>query len=97
MDANLTRLASDLSVRFPDARPIAPVRVVGSGFESLVIESASGVVFRIARDADTAARFSLERLLLEELAPRLPVSVPSPRWQTSGLLDAPHGVTGTRT
>jgi hypothetical protein len=94
MDPDLAKLATDLSARFPDVTPVAPLKVLGSGFDSLVVETPNGVVFSIARDAETGARFNFERLLLDELAPRLPVSVPAPRWQTSELRDAPHGVMG---
>jgi aminoglycoside phosphotransferase (APT) family kinase protein len=94
MDLDLVKLATDLSVRFPEANPIAPLRVLGSGMGNLVVETHSGAVFRIARDKETAARFNFERLLLEELAPHLPVSVPQPRWQASDLPDEPHGAMG---
>ena len=94
MDLDLAKLATDLSVRFPDANPIAPLRVLGSGMGNLVVETPSGAVFRIARDKETAARFNFERLLLKELTPHLPVSVPQPTWQASDLPEEPHGVMG---
>src|SRR5919198_5823523 len=94
MGQNLMTLADELGLRFPDARPIAPVKVLGSGFESRVIETPSGIVFKVARGPEARERLELECSLLREAATRLPVRVPVPQWQAFDLASAPHGIVG---
>lgn len=96
MELDLGKLVHELAARFPEVRPIAPLEVLGSGFGNLVLETASGVVFRIARDSATGARFRLEQALLTELADRLRVALPVPQWQAFDLSAAPHGASGHR-
>lgn len=50
MEPDLQTLANDLASRFPELEPVAPLTVLGSGFGNLVVETASGAVFRVARD-----------------------------------------------
>lgn len=95
-EQELQTLADDLGGRFPEVRPIAPLTLVGSGFESVVIETASGVVFKVARDPQTGSSFRFERALLNELATSLPVALPAPQWQAFDLPSAPYGVSGYR-
>jgi aminoglycoside 2''-phosphotransferase len=49
---DLTDLAARLRALFPDAPIVAPLSVLGEGFGSVVVETANGIVFRIARHAD---------------------------------------------
>jgi aminoglycoside 2''-phosphotransferase len=96
MGQNLIALADELGLRFPGARPIAPVKVLGSGFEGFVIETASGIMFKVARGPEARERLELECSLLREVATRLPVRVPVPQWQAFDLAGAPHGIVGYR-
>jgi hypothetical protein len=96
MEPDLQTLANDLAPRFPELEPVAPLTVLGSGFGNLVVETASGVVFRVARDPATGARFRVEWTLLRELSGSLPLALPVPQWQAFDLPIAPHGISGYR-
>jgi aminoglycoside phosphotransferase (APT) family kinase protein len=96
MGPDLETLANELAPRFPEVQPVAPLTVLGSGFGNLVVETASGVVFRVARDETTGERFRLERSLLTELARSLRLALPVPKWQAFDLSSAPHGISGHR-
>lgn len=79
MDAE--SLAQDLARALPDLGPIAPLRVLDTGFGSIVVETGNGAVFRIARHPRAAEGHDREWRLLPLLAPHLSVRIPEPRWR----------------
>lgn len=83
-----------LAAAFPEAQPVWPLRVLGHGFRSVVVATASGVVFRIGKCPEAAAGYAREARLLPRLQRRLPVAVPEPRWHRGPCAAFPNGVIG---
>ena len=65
-----------LQQRFPAIEPIVPLKLIGEGFSSLVVETASGYVVRIARQVDIS--YANEFVLLPKIAMHLAVNIPQP-------------------
>jgi aminoglycoside phosphotransferase (APT) family kinase protein len=93
---DLDSVAAALAREFPDAGEIAPCSILGWGFGSVVVETAGGVVFRVARVPRIHEGFAWQRDLLAALAPRLHVAVPQPRWLTGPVDGLKHGAIGYR-
>lgn len=93
---DLDRIAQGLHHTFPDLNLIAPLRLLGSGFSSLAVETADGIVFRVARDAAAGARYAKESINLPRLPSHLSVAIPEPYWYAPSSRDFPHGVIGYR-
>jgi aminoglycoside phosphotransferase (APT) family kinase protein len=91
---DLEGVAAKLSATFPDAGRFAPCTILGSGFNSIVVETAAGIVFRIARIPGVHDGYERERSALPILAPRLPVAVPDPRWYAPPGDAFPYGAIG---
>ena len=83
-----------LSETFADLGEVAVTRILGSGFNSIAVETDAGAVFRIAKTEGTAERFAKEQRILPLLQSRLPVAVPEPRWFTERSARFPFGVMG---
>ena len=84
-----------LQRRFPELS-VEPLRLLDEGFGSTVVETADGVIFRIARHARAAAGHARELELLRQLAGRLPAAVPEPRWRIEAGAEFPNGAIGYR-
>jgi aminoglycoside 2''-phosphotransferase len=85
-----------LARAFPDLR-VPPLRELATGFHSVVVETADGIVFRIPRYHGTANGHTMEFRVLPVLAGRLPVAVPRPEWRVEpGAADFPLGAIGYR-
>ena len=54
------RLADAISRHWPDIPNVEPLGMVGKGFRSLAVETASGVLFRIGKSDEAVAGFALE-------------------------------------
>src|SRR5690349_1543646 len=79
---------------FPQFTDWLPVRQLGEGFGSLVLESANGLVFRIAKNAIAAANHHKEKLLLPLLCDQLTLQIPDPQYYVAASPDFPYGVIG---
>jgi aminoglycoside 2''-phosphotransferase len=88
------RIAEGLAVAFPDLDPVRPLRLLVAGFRSVAVETAGGVVVRIARNAAAMAGHAKEVQFLPELRGRVPVAVPDPRWQAGPSEHFPFGALG---
>ena len=88
-------LAARLQQQFPDLE-VAPLRLLDVGFGSTVVETADGIVLRIARHARAAKGHAREARLLPQLRGRLPVDIPDPRWRVEPGSAFPFGVIGYR-
>jgi aminoglycoside 2''-phosphotransferase len=88
-------LAARLQNEFPDLR-VAPLQLVDVGFGSTVVETADGVIFRIARHRRAARGHGYEARLLPQLQDRLPVAVPNPQWRIEPGDVFPFGAIGYR-
>lgn len=93
---SLDALAQSFARAFPDLERIAPLRVLGEGFSSTALETADGVIFRLARHAQAGAKYAREARILAWVGPFLPVAVPEPRWHAASSADFPFGVIGYR-
>jgi aminoglycoside phosphotransferase (APT) family kinase protein len=88
-------LGARLRRRFPELTG-EPLRLLDVGFGSTVVETADGVIFRVARHARASAGHARELELLPQLAGRLPAAVPQPRWRIEPDDEFPHGAIGYR-
>lgn len=76
---DLEAIAENLKVAFPTLRQVVPVRLIDVGFGSVVIETAGGIVFRVARSQAAGDGHARETRFLSALRPRVSVAVPNPR------------------
>jgi aminoglycoside phosphotransferase (APT) family kinase protein len=88
-------LGEKLQRAFPEL-DVAPLRLLDVGFGSTVVETADGVVLRVARHARAAKGHAREADLLPQLRGRLPVAIPDPRWRIEPGGEFPFGVIGYR-
>jgi aminoglycoside phosphotransferase (APT) family kinase protein len=93
---DLDSLAVALERCAPDAGAIAPLKKLGSGFFSLAVETASGVVFRLGLIAEVKARHDMEASVLPWLSGHLPLPLPRPEWSIPPDESFPHGAMGYR-
>jgi aminoglycoside phosphotransferase (APT) family kinase protein len=75
---------------------VRPLVELDTGFGSVAVETAGGVVFRVARHAGAAEGHALEARLLPLLRRWLPVAVPDPRWRVEPGPAFPFGAIGYR-
>jgi aminoglycoside 2''-phosphotransferase len=75
---------------------VRPLRLLDTGYGSVAVETAGGVIFRIARHAGAAEGHALEARLLPLLRRWLPVAVPDPRWRVDPGAAFPFGAIGYR-
>jgi aminoglycoside 2''-phosphotransferase len=87
-------IAARLSRTFPDLGPVEIERELGTGFNSMAVQTTNGLVFRIARAPGVAERYVLERRVLPVIRDRLPVAIPEPRWVVERSEGFPFGVSG---
>lgn len=79
--SRLDAVTSAIAEVCPDAAPVAPLRLLGEGFFSVALATASGAVVRLGTSPDVYARYEKEWRLLPWLAERgLPTAIPAPRW-----------------
>jgi aminoglycoside 2''-phosphotransferase len=88
-------LAAKLQRAFPELE-VAPLHVLDVGFGSTVVETADGIVLRVARHARAANGHAREARLLPRLRGRLPAAIPDPRWRSEPGEPFPFGVIGYR-
>jgi aminoglycoside 2''-phosphotransferase len=93
---DLNHLARPLRQVFPDLPAVEPLTVLGSGFSSLAVETAGGLVFRIARTPAAGLRYVEEYRILPLLQPHVPVTIPLPEWYLPASADFPFGLIGYR-
>ncbi len=91
---DLDALAVAIEVRFPDINPVRPLEVVGRGFRSLAIGTASGVVVRVGQSDDAAEDYAREWRIGSFLTKHLGSIVPEPRWYAAPGVEFPHGALG---
>lgn len=87
-------IARGLSEAFPELGAVVVTKTLGTGFNSIAVETNSGLVFRIARTEGTAVRFEIETRLLPLLRASVPVAVPEPQWFAPQTSHFPLGVIG---
>lgn len=93
---DLDSVAAALAAACPDAGPIAPLHLLGTGGFSRAVETAGGLVFRLALSPDVVARHDKEMSVLPALQDRLPLPIPNPHWRVAPSTDFPYGAIGYR-
>ncbi|MBX3083993.1 MAG: phosphotransferase [Anaerolineae bacterium] len=93
---DIKRLGIELRKLFPDLKTVTPLRVLGSGFNSTALETAEGLVFRIAKNEWAAAGYRKEARFLPVMAAQLPTPIPDPQWYAATSGTFPFGVIGYR-
>ena len=91
---DLTGIGAALRAVFPNLGTITPVGLLGVGFGSVAVETAEGLVFRIARDRVGAEGHARELRLLPRLQAWVPVAIPNPRVHTGPSQLLPFGAMG---
>ena len=92
--SDLTRIEQGLVERFPGLTGIAPLKRLDSGVSSLVVESSSGIVFRLGKNEAVAASYDREAQVLFRVRPYLDLPVPNPKWRAPPSRQALYGVFG---
>ncbi len=91
---DLAPITTALTQAFPQLRPIVPVKLLGAGFSSIAVETAGGIVFRIARTPHAGQRYQHEARLLPVLQPHLPMAIPQPQFHLTASSAFPFGLIG---
>ena len=94
MTRDLGRIATELSMIFPELGEIRSINVLGEGFRSMVVETPDGDVFKIAKNWEASAGLVKEAQILPLIGDRLSTSVPYPLWQAGASNHFPFGVLG---
>lgn len=94
--SDLEAVARALDEACADAAPAGPLRVLGEGFFSVAVVTASGMVFRLGTSPDVFARYQKEWRVLPWLASKgLPLEIPRPRWLLEPTSAFPFGGIGS--
>ncbi len=94
IEINTDRLETELHAIFPSLKIPSPLFVIGSGFNSIVIEAGGAIVFRIGRNSIAQEGYEKERRCLPIIAPNLPFIIPNPKWYIKSSTYFPFGVIG---
>ena len=92
---DLSAIERELADAFAELS-VAPLRAIETGFGSVVVETADGVIFRVPRHERVARARARQARLLAALAARLPVAVPQPEWLVEARAHLPYGAAGHR-
>lgn len=92
---DLQVLATHLRAAFPAAPTVTPLTDMGEGFGSLVIETANGIVFRIAKHAEARRGHQRERQVLPVIRRHVSgLRVPHMKYYLDTSAAFPFGVIG---
>jgi aminoglycoside phosphotransferase (APT) family kinase protein len=90
----LTSVAAALHMHFPQLGAIKPLHELGEGFRSLAVETADGIVFRIAKNQAAAVGYAKEVCLLPMLHQYIHIPLPDPQWYAAPSEHFPFGLIG---
>jgi aminoglycoside 2''-phosphotransferase len=94
---NLDELGDALEEALPQLGGVKPLKLLDAGFGSIVVETRTGLIFRIARHKRCAAGHEREWRFLRVHGPRLPLPIPLPEWRIApGAAHLPFGAIGYR-
>jgi aminoglycoside phosphotransferase (APT) family kinase protein len=93
---DLTRIGVELNKIFPALGVVTPIHVLGSGFNSIALETAEGLAFRIAKNELAAEGYRKEARFLPAVATQIAVPIPNPQWYAASADAFPFGVIGYR-
>lgn len=92
---DMHRLAEQLAATFPDAPAMPPLIVLGEGFGSVVLETGSGIVFRIAKHTASQGGHRREVRVLPVVRQHVrELAVPQLRYALQASTAFPYGALG---
>ena len=90
-------LGRRLQSAFPAAAIQLPIRRLGEGYASEVVQTSNAIVFKLARNQVAQASYRTEHGLLQYLAGQLHnVQIPAPAFYLTSSPDFPFGLLGYR-
>ncbi len=92
--SDLGTVGDALSIHAPEAEPVRPLTILGSGYYSLALETASGFVFRLGCTEQVVERHQKEAQLLPWLQSQLPLAIPQPSRRITPCAALPYGAIG---
>ncbi len=92
----LSAIATAIRRRIPELAPVRPLRVLGSGFRSVAVETASGAVVLLGQSDDAPTEYARVWRVGAILSERLGDIIPLPRWYVAASPGLPHGALGYR-
>jgi aminoglycoside 2''-phosphotransferase len=76
---NLHEIEAELRAVFPSLDIPSPLSVVGSGFNSIVVEAGGTIIFRIAKNSVAQEGYEKETTCLPIIGPHIPFLIPNPK------------------
>jgi aminoglycoside 2''-phosphotransferase len=95
MDKILESALSIIKEFFTEAK-LEDFSIVGSGFGSLIIESNEEIIFRIAKNLETAKQYVMECKALPQVIKYIDLNIPNPIWHMFSGTSAPYGIMAYR-
>src|SRR5919109_165562 len=93
-ELNLYEIEAELRAVFPSLIIPSPLLLIGSGFNSIVLEAGGSIIFRIGKNSLAQEGYEKEIDCLSIIAPRIPFLVPLPKWHSKRSTYFPFGVIG---
>jgi aminoglycoside phosphotransferase (APT) family kinase protein len=93
-ELNLYEIEAELRAVFPSLIIPSPLLLIGSGFNSIVLEAGGSIIFRIGKNSLAQEGYEKEIDCLSIIAPRIPFLVPIPKWHSKRSTYFPFGVIG---
>jgi aminoglycoside phosphotransferase (APT) family kinase protein len=93
---DLESIGGSIEATFPEMGRARPLRVLGSGFRSVAVETAGGVVVKVGLIPDAADDYAKEWRIGRFLAEHLRGIVPEPRWYAPPCAEFAHGAIAYR-
>jgi aminoglycoside 2''-phosphotransferase len=91
---NLHRIEAELRVEFPSLIASSPLSLIGSGFNSIVVEADGSIIFRIGKNSIAQEGYEKEIRCLSIIAPSIPFLIPLPKYYLKSSTYFPFGVIG---
>lgn len=91
---DLSLLGEKLHRHFPHFPNLLPLKKLGEGFGSLVVESSSGIVFRVAKNEIAQHNHRKEAKMLPLLRDKIALKLPFPEYGVETDEDFPFGLIG---
>lgn len=93
-EIDLHGIEAELHAVFPLLTIPSSLSVIGSGFNSIVIEAGGEIIFRIGKNSIAQEGYEKEKISLPILAPQIPFLIPEPKWYINSSPYFPFGVIG---
>lgn len=91
---HLGKIEAELRAGFPSLNIPSPLRVIGSGFNSTVVEAGGETVFRIGKNSIAQKGYKKEIACLSIIASGIPFLIPNPKWYIRSSTYFPFRVIG---